>query len=807
MPGIFQQMGHCCYTKGVPFISFRSAYSSSSSAIASRQLPLQQLNYNARLRLRKGCCQVALSPGCRAQLAEARWFSNCQPSAGRRGGNNASRRVNGRRCLSSAHGLKDDLEESRGRHEVIRHPLKSVKDSPAQDISNWKHAFQSVQIEHGKDGVWECFELLLRQNQLHQLLLPDAEDLRDDIIEAAVIDDKRIEKIIEVDRKLSVFGYSGWPDLYVKTMYFLVKEGNAQRMMVWHHRLLEIDPPGPDEIAGLFSSLVQNSHWRIQECLGKLYVSGLERQLYDFIIPALFDAGQLKLARKWRKLFIQQKDFPLSSRSRPFIRFLKRYYPMIELTEEESFIISRPLSPETLDEPPIVADTSAFQPALRRDGLVAKWFASTWVSIEFAINLVYRLGIEAVGARSLQALTLRESTSELVLVRLQHLERLGIKISPQVYCHALTYFARTRNDPFLCNLAACDIHPDEFDNPKKRRTLREYAAQQGDMERVALLRAVEMAIENQPSHHELNRILRRILHGRHLGKAKIVLDRMNALQVSITEDNAQRLLDRVFWGLGKHPKKRGIRVSNNAEQRMDPLDRAIRIVRQLRFHYIPIPIGHWKTLFYNLGRTGRFDELEQLMIEFVQLFRPPTPRLIPIWDHLPETGTEKQKQYIPSDLEFTHRRHPVQEVFDGPMQRSILRWGFDDAVQRMPKISSFERTRPSDFDIACGVRMLASLRDQGVLIETGMISSQVPLRISKAIAAGKTHRSRDSKELSHDHVRELFQEAWGSDLFENMPSLGKMLKARRTGRANIGLRLNQGVDDDKGWKHLFKDGK
>ncbi|CAH0044220.1 unnamed protein product [Clonostachys solani] len=682
---------------------------------------------------------------------------------------------------------------------------KNCEDSSAQDLSNWRSAFQSVQTKHGMDGVWECFELLLQQNQLHQLLLPDAEDLRDDIIEAAVVDDRRIEKIIEVDRKLSAFGYSGWPDLYVKTMYFLVKKGDAQRMMVWHRRLLEIDPPGPDEIAGLFSSLVQNSHWRIQECLGKLYASGLERQLYDFIIPALFDAGQLKLALNWRKLFIQQKDFPLASRSRPFIRFLKRCYPTIELTKEESFIISRPLSSETLDEPPIAADTSTFQPALRRDGLVAKWFASTWVSIEFAINLVYRLGIEAVGARSLQALTLRESTSELVLVRLQHLERLGIRISPQVYCHALTYFARTGNDPLLRNLATCDIHPDEFDNPKKRRTLREYAAQQGDMERVALLRAVEMAIENQPSHHELNRILRRILYGRHLGKAKIVLDRMNALQVSITEDNAQRLLGRVFWGLGNHPKRWSIRVPNNAEQRVDPLDRAIRIVRQLRYHNIPIPIGYWKTLFYNLGRTGRFDELEQLMIEFVQLFRPPTPRLIPIWDHWLETSTEKQ--YIPSGLAFTHRQHPVQEVFDGPMQRSILRWGFDHAIQRMPNRRFFERTRPSDFDIACGVRMLGSLRDQGVLIEKDMISSQVPLRISKAIAAGKTHRSRDSKELSHDHVRELFQEAWGSDLLEKMPPLGKTLKSRRTGRANIGLRLNQWVDDDKEWKHLFRDGK
>ncbi|VUC38281.1 unnamed protein product [Clonostachys rosea] len=805
MPGVFQQMGHCCYTKGVPCFSFRSAYSSSSSAIASRQLLFQQLIYNGRQQPRKGHCQIALSLRCRAQLAEIRWFSNCQPSAGRLRGNDALRRINGRRCLSSANGLKDDPEELGGRREVIKRSLKTIQDSPVQDLANWKSAFQSVRTEHGQDGVWECFELLLQQNQLHQLLEPDAEDLRDDIIKAAVVDDKRIGKIIEVDRKLSVFGYSGWPDLYVKTMYFLVKELDAQRTMAWHHRLLEIDPPGPDEIAGLFSSLVQLPYWRIQGCLEKLYVSALERQLYDFIIPALFDAGQLKLARRWRKLFIREKDFPLSSRSRPFLRFLVRCYPEVELTEEELFITSRPLSSKTLDEPPIKVNATTFQPALRRDGLVAKWFASTWVSMEFAINLAYRLGIETVGARSLQALTLRESTSELVLVRLQHLQRLGIKVSSQVYCHALTYFARTGNDPLLNNLATCDIHPDEFDNPKKRKTLQEYAAQQGDVERVALLRAVEMAIENQPSHHKLNHILRRVLHGRHLGKAKIVLDRMNALQVSITEDNAQRLLDRVFWGLGKHPQQWSLRVSNNAEQRLDLLDRAIRITRQLRFHNIPIPIEHWKILFYNLGRTGRFDELEQLMLEFVQLFRPPTPRLIPIWDHLPDSSGEKQ--YIPSQFSFTRRRHPIQEVFDGPMQRSILRWGFDDAIRRSPDRSLFERTRPSDFDIACGVRMLASLRDQGVLVEEGMILSQIPLRISKAIAAGKTHRSRDSKELSHDHLRELFEEAWGSDLFENMVPRGKAFKREQSGRANYALRLIQGADDDKEWKHLVRDAR
>ncbi|KAM4064802.1 pentatricopeptide repeat domain-containing protein [Hirsutella rhossiliensis] len=140
-------------------------------------------------------------------------------------------------------------------------------------------------------------------------------------------------------------------------------------------------------------------------------------------------------------------------------------------------------------------------------------------------------------------------------------------------------------------------------------------------------------------------------------------------------------------------------------------------------------------------------------------------------------GESDEKQYIPADLPFTHREHPVQKLFDAHLQRSVVRWGFDQTLATRPSVPALMEMSISGirgFDVACGVRLLAILRNQGVLIDTQIVRAAVISRIALGQVPGRPrHRSRDKNEMAAEHLKNLVEEAWGSAIF---PSLSDMLE-------------------------------
>lgn len=665
---------------------------------------------------------------------------------------------------------------------AIKESLDKAVSTEPQDLRSWGQVFSIMRENHGNDGLWAAFELAREKNQIHHFLSADAEAVRENIMDAAAAEDARIESIIIVDQKLRALSHAGWPNLYVKFMHALIRRPNAVRTLEWHARLSESFKPDSEEFAGMLSNFVSAPSTRIQRTLRQLYMASGERQLFDRIVPALFEAGNLSLARDWRKLLLKFEDYPSSPESWSFLEFFRRYYPQTKMTEQELAILPKGVQSSYTKAGFRAGSEPRPSPVEKptHDGLVAKWFASSWVSVEFAINLVQRLGTRTIGARSLQALALREVDAQGVADRITQLESLGIDIDDQAYCVVVSHFARSGEEELLQNLLRCDIHPEEFDDPTKRAQLMADAIRQEDKGREALLKGVESTFQELPTRQQINEemsneFMATELQRRPLGKSLIVLDRMDALKLSINEENATTLLKRVFDRIGWHPAK-WIPLHGEREYALEDLDRAIKVTRRLGSHNIPIPMKRWQTIFYNLGRLGRYDELQELLVEFTQLFRPKTGKLVRITD-LGKTG---DTYYIPVELPFTHRTHPVQELIDPAMQRSIIRWTFDQTLLNPPQAIPDGRTKPSDFDIAAGVRILATLRDKGVLIEKGQVKSTVEARLVSARLPSKNkHRSRDEQELSSENVKALVDVAWGDLLVPSLAKFNKDLEAQK----------------------------
>ncbi|PNY28022.1 Uncharacterized protein TCAP_02049 [Tolypocladium capitatum] len=812
---------------------------------------------------------------------------------------------------SQLSGWKSDggLGQARVQHKTAltgRQPTASLCDHARQalqeaeaeaelhpdDARSWERCLAVLRHQNRGHGVWAVFESIKERGLLDLFAQPDADMLRDEVLAAALKSDTHIAALVNVAQQLRAEGGFQWPDLYMKIIHFFLDQARFEEAIRWHLQLAPNFPPGTEVFGALLSSFVVDPSPQMQSNLTTLYVFNTERGLYDYVIPALFASGQSKLARTWRRKFILFKDVPTTTKSRPFITFLARYYPSIGLTEEElaaAGLENQFLRHGTNDEPLEPFGVAHHPPTGQySDSIVAKWFASSWTSVEFAINLVHRLGLRVIGPRSLQSIALRASDAKGVTSRITQLEKLGIVIAPQTYCKVLVFFARHGEDDLLTDLLSCDIHPDEFDDVETRQMLMAASVRDGDWQRERLFQAIEWAVETGPSSRRLNSLLRSELSKQRMGKTRLVLDRMEALRVNMAQQNATQLLQRTFWRLGKHPVDRSRQRGASDTDLESPLNRAIDFTRRVACHDVAIPLQYWKLLLYNLGRLGRFDELEQLCIEIIQLYTPPYGGLVPVHREdlprvagsqsaaqekapmLPEIevkeneadshvtrgmhgmeighrydgykfpedlfmrqiallrahegtlagssnlvpslqtrGNERSlgsnekrisrgsdnvsiqgvanqndaKEYIPADLPFTHRAHPVQKIFDARLQRSIVRWGFDRTLAARPNAPALMETDGSgivEFDVACGVRLLALLRDQGVLIDTQILRAAVISRIALGQVAGRRRdRSRDSNEMSAENMKALVDEAWGAEILPSLPEMARELERQK----------------------------
>ncbi|KAG5953811.1 hypothetical protein E4U53_002418 [Claviceps sorghi] len=646
---------------------------------------------------------------------------------------------------------------------------------------------QTIKLGNTCKGVSEMLELLQKHERSGIVSPKEAQLLRDEVLTAALTNNSWLNIVVDTAHWLLANYDFHWPNLYIKIMHHMLDNGRHEDAIRWHLRLAPKFLPSTD----------------------------------------IFDAE--------RRVAQAADSFIDDSFSE-----LKRH----DCSSKGQF----------------------------SDSIVAKWFASCWISVDFAINVAQRLGLRELGPRSLQSLALREPGAKMLALRLARIEKLGITVSRTNYCKVLASFARHQDDLLLRDFLTCDIHPDEFDDVETRRMLMDSSVRSRDWRRQRLLQGIEWAIEAESSARRLNTLLQREVAAYKLGRARQVLDRMEAVKVNLDQKSASRLLTAAFRRIGKHSAKRKYRGSKSPTTPESLLNEAIGIVRRVALHNFAIPLRYWKLLLYNLGRSGRLDELQQLSEEIVQLYTPSSGGLVPICpEDLPRRSTMERtatnsfgdlsglsvygksakkdlsqvvesrscanrrnfdsvtadgSRYlwdeaagctmvrcspdlmtlevsseaieppaeacgnddclmlcIPADLSLGHQQHPVQQIFDLTLQRSIVRWAFDQQLNMFPACPSLENLSESGItvcDITHGVRLLARLRDLGVLVDSQVLRAVILSKIALGQVPGrKRNRSRDRHELLPERLKLLFDEAWGAELLPSTLEMRHQIDKQR----------------------------
>lgn len=716
--------------------------------------------------------------------------------------------------------------------------LVRLIDQPGNenDIELWSCLLEFCQRLMGRDGVVMIWQAVSKRRNLHQMDGTLAQAFWRTIINAAVTNDTFLREVIAYGEWLLENHEIHWPQLYTTVMSQMLSNRPKAEVLRWHMTLSPSFTPGEAEFVDLMKKFITDPAPEMQETLQLLYSWSTHRKLYDIIIPHLYEEGHAYLASQWRQLLVTHGDSPASLAARPFLRYMGAYYPQKQLSEEELSIAGLVLDGQAGSKGGIASyglqaeaaingqnlsylvnrvhgETFGIREKPYNDRLGSKWFASTWVPLDFAMSVVYTMGITGIGPLSLQSIALREGNAQGVLHRLDQLQQYNIHLPDTNYVAAIRCYATVGDDEGLQELLHCDIHPDIFDDEPAQQELLNHCLNTEDWGTYQLILKTRLAVTSHSIATSSDKILQSCLRQGNGPMALALLQRLCSRNLQPAPVTSHLLSSFVIQNLSPHSHVRYPRPH---------VDLQISLCRQLSTTRFPPAVETWQILLYRLGRDSRLVELERLSLDIYRLFVDCTKSDTPMWiSHMadvPEILRSESPyphfQRLPRDLPLVHNSHPLRQIFDKKLQVSIVRWGFLytnytpaawGSAHALLRDEGGGYTEPADFHFARGIRLLAMFRDQGLPMSVYAVRKQAIIRLTDLYRGGGEGRyrwiggnpllkqRRLKNELSLSQAKQLCDLAWGRELLPGLPELMSIMeKTMREDKLNeIQARLNE----------------
>lgn len=668
-------------------------------------------------------------------------------------------------------------------------PLLVDKLEHRGDLALWSCLLDYQTRIHGVQGPRKVWRAIWGRKSIYDIESPLAPVFWQTILDAAIRSDdpKFLQDVYIYSEWMHETHQVKWPHLYSTIMTHLLKSHQHHLALQWHLRLSPTFYPGLEEFAEILKRFATEPKFYRTFTLQSLYIMSPNRQLYDKLVPYLYTRGQSAFAIAWRDVCLQYDDVPLSPvLVRPFLRYLKGYFPKRSLHPKEAAAISldHTFAEDEGEKAPDLdreftnrVDGATFGISVKNynDELGAKWFASSWISLDTAIAGVATLGIEQIGPLSLQSIALRESTSEGVSKRINQLQENGITVVPSNYLRILQYFVKIQDDELLFDLLQSDFHPDVFDDPLVLAQALESTMASDDWRTYRLLLTARVIILRQTARETANSILHTYFLNLDQQGLFRVLDDMRIMNIGIDREQAAAIFELLGFK---------VRVHRFKPDSIEMTGFYLRICLRLVSMEIPVPVACWKQIVTSLGKQGCLDDMESLCLELASLFTssPPSsrPGFMPVHlDDIPEpmkqplAGVENLLGvYVPGDLPMSVGLHPLRQIFDETMINGIVRWAFvatlsgTGSARPAALINNHNLQRPADFHCGRAVRLLRMLRDRGVFFRKSWVVKAVTNRLvdlygtavhTKAVQ----HRSRANNIMSLAEMKALLDQAWG----------------------------------------------
>ncbi|KAI0433379.1 hypothetical protein F5Y09DRAFT_299320 [Xylaria sp. FL1042] len=669
------------------------------------------------------------------------------------------------------------------------------------DLALWTCLLDYQMRINGAAGVAHVWKALWGRKTLYDVDSPLAQMFWRVILDGALMseDPSLLEGVWVYSEWMYDLHRVKWPQLYTTVIKHLLRTHQHQRVLQWQLRLTPNFYPGLDEFTKIVREFALDKELYRLDTLPSLYRTSPEKSLYTTLLPYLFNLGESNLARKWRLVLIAYGEVPLAPAPvRPFLRFIKGYYPNDKLTHEE--LAALRFTPESVkdDQPDLSREFMnrvhgrTFGIAVKNynDRLGAKWFASSWVSLDIAISTVSALGVEKIGPLSLQSIGLRAENSENLLNRISQLREHGISVIDSNYFRIILSLARQNDNELLHDLLQSDLHPDVFDDLNLQTRLIDSAADTSDWRNLRLLLVSRLVAFEQSAREVANNVLRLRFERRSQDGVLQILEHMKTRNIPLNSAEASHIYESLIEDYNH----------NQRDLALQPAIFYISIFRKLKSMDVPVPLSHWKLIILSMARRGQLEDLARLSVEVVDMFltSPSSrPGFVPIhvWD-LPEAmkgplgGVENLLGvYVPQDIPTKHSHHPLRELFDNKVLTEIIENAFithpGQGFQSKPGAQPHRRSSQAS-QITKVIQLLRVLHERGIWLRyrtIRFILTNCFVNIYGPTTPGNTRQRlmRANNTLPLDEMKALIHRAWGDTLLQPLWGLIKIVQKRPLG--------------------------
>lgn len=673
--------------------------------------------------------------------------------------------------------------------------LKLVEQrSHSTDLRLWACLFDYRQRTYGIAGVRMFWNAVKRGDFRLPVVGAYAQLFWEEFVKLGLQDDKVLDEIVEYANQMLESKDARWSKLYIRIVQHMLLNGRGEDAIVWHNRLFDLHPPGPNGFAEMVHQIIFRKG--DTEALKEIYEKNSHRNVYGKVIPFLCEQEDFESAYRWHFTFVRNGDLPITSKkAEPLVHFLAIYYRPRAIRVTRSLVeagvpFASSIS-STLAENAIISremmnlmhgETFNIAPKPYNDDLGARWFATRFISLDIAMTAISALGIKEIGPMSLQAIALREQEAEGITQRINQLRDLDVSIGNSVFSRSVEKFARSQNQAFLDCLLQSDQHPDTLEDPKFLEQLLSSYERSEDWLRYRLTLAIRLIGSKDPEMETKNIMLRSHAKTGNTSALLASLRKMHLEGATVTTNTVKTVLQSVL-----RPRQHGRRPITPDIKQADDIKMAIDILKSTMQCGSFVSATYWREIIKRLGMLGRWKELEDLCI-FLASWYGPANRDI----YLDSTKQKRVHRYrVPAQVKTIHPLHPLKILFPTSLQRAIVEWGFMHAL-RAPITETeskglIRRVRRSS-PVTSGIQLLKRLREYHVHIDINTVRKAVFDRLVVYYGPGQSNKLRNRRAREHNvlQLEEMaiqIDEALGMRMFHR-PDLRQMIETR----GNIRLR-------------------
>lgn len=608
-------------------------------------------------------------------------------------------------------------------------------DAHRHDMTLWAFLLEYRHRRYGTDGVAMFWDAICTRGAPIPMTGVLADKMWTTFLNLGYENPVVLEQIGKYADNMDCLYGQRWSKLYCRIIQHFLINGHGEAAIRWNDKLAERHIPGPKAFGELCRQVTLFKG--DMGALKTIYKKNKHRKVYSKVVPILCVQEDYRTALQWHFFFLQNGDFPASSKLvEPLIHFLaiydRRNAARVTKSLVEAGVSFGPLLSSKLNDNTKISREMMnlahgqffnIAPKSYNDHLGARWFATNWVSLDVAINAIHALGVQEIGPLSLQAIALRELGTKGVVLRINQLRDLGISLGDSLFSKSVERFARTRQYEFLQGLLKSDQHPDELeDSHLQERLLASYAATK-DWAQYRRTLDIQSNRSTWPALEKENIILRGHAMA---GDMRSILQTLSQMQQNGTTVKTKSIAS-ILMGILR-PRNRGRRPTVGRSKGSD-LNSAIIILKQIATSGNYVPVTAWREIIRRLGMLGQLRELENLCIFLASWYGPSSATM--------SIQQQSRRYRVPTQVPTSHPLHPLKMLFSKAFQRAVIDWGFIHALKRKPR-HSFTIEPPSNVilhdptsnpNVTFGVTLLRRLHDHGVHVELGAVKKAISLRL------------------------------------------------------------------------------